>query len=108
MRKNCPKSCGSCESTKRRKVSVSAQETMTIGKPSKDKVIEETTNYGEQQEVAGAEAQLTLKLLEEMLEYMKNDSEFLKLPKTIQENCQNKHKNCGFWAVIGKVFSLKS
>jgi hypothetical protein len=37
-----------------------------------------------------------------MLDYMENSDDFTGLSKEIQENCQNRHELCAFWAAIGE------
>jgi prolyl 4-hydroxylase len=65
-------------------------------------LLERTAKFGELQTATGDKKDLTLKVIRDMVEYMENSDDFMALPTAIQENCQNTHELCAFWAAIGE------
>lgn len=65
-------------------------------------ILSKTTAFGNTQTADGDKKEITMKVVEEMLDYMEHSDDFKTLPDKIKKECKNRNELCSFWAAIGE------
>jgi prolyl 4-hydroxylase len=90
-------SCGTCNELKSEE-----RKLLTTLSLNNVELLERTAKFGEKQTATGNQADTTLDVVREMVEYMESSDEFMALPTALQEHCRNTNELCAFWAAIGE------
>lgn len=96
---NCAKSCNTCGYSHKKRSAGSAN--------SNERILEASSAYGVKQAAEGAEMAQTLKVIQKSTEYMKSDT-VKSLSEKVRLSCENQHKLCAFWAVLGECEKNKA
>jgi len=89
----CRKSCEQCQDHQSEDISI---------------ILKRTARFGLMQRAEGTKKEETVEVVKSMLEYMESSDDFLSLPKTIKDLCENKNELCSFWAAIGECENNQS